>query len=104
MTKMKNQKLKRKGRLACTNTLVLATSCPPLEGGPKSLISRWGRKRAAFTLAEVLITLAVIGIVAALTLPGLIQNHNEKAWSTAKDLWEKKLTETVRRMNVDMET
>ena len=56
---------------------------------------------AAFTLAEVLITLAVIGIVAALTLPGLIQNHNEKAWSTAKDLWEKKLTETVRRMNTD---
>ena len=58
-------------------------------------------KAAAFTLAEVLITLAVIGIVAALTLPGLIQNHNEKAWSTAKDLWEKKLTETVRRMNLD---
>ena len=39
--------------------------------------------------------------MAALTLPGLIQNHNEKAWSTAKDLWEKKLTETVRRMNTD---
>ena len=58
-------------------------------------------KSAAFTLAEVLITLAVIGIVAAMTLPGLIQNHNEKAWSTAKDLWEKKLTETVRRMNTD---
>ncbi len=58
-------------------------------------------KRAAFTLAEVLITLAVIGVVAALTLPGLIQSHNEKAWSTAKDLWEKKLTETVRRMNTD---
>ena len=58
-------------------------------------------KVKAFTLAEVLITLAVIGIVAALTLPGLIQNHNEKAWSTAKDLWEKKLTETVRRMNID---
>ena len=57
--------------------------------------------KAAFTLAEVLITLAVIGIVAALTLPGLIQNHNEKTWSTAKDLWEKKLTETVRRMNTD---
>ena len=57
--------------------------------------------KKAFTLAEILITLAVIGIVAALTLPGLIQNHNEKAWSTAKDLWEKKLTETVRRMNTD---
>ncbi len=100
---MKNKKAftLAEDRLAYTTTQVPATSCPPLEGGPKSLISRWGRKRAAFTLAEVLITLAVIGIVAALTLPGLIQNHNEKAWSTAKDLWEKKLTETVRRMNVD---
>ena len=68
---------------------------------PYSPISLFPCKRCAFTLAEVLITLAVIGIVAALTLPGLIQNHNEKAWSTAKDLWEKKLTETVRRMNVD---
>ena len=67
-----------------------------------TILSRKGRgMRAAFTLAEVLITLTVIGIVAALTLPGLIQNHNEKAWSTAKDLWEKKLTETVRRMNTD---
>ena len=51
------------GRLACTNTQELATSCPPLETlpnkntpvdcfcerKPKSLISRWGRKRAAFT-------------------------------------------------------
>lgn len=55
----------------------------------------------AFTLAEMLITLVVIGIVFALTIPGLVQNYNEKAWSTAKDLWEKKLTETVRRMNTD---
>ena len=65
------------------------------------LLSEGEGKRIAFTLAEILITLAVIGIVAALTLPSLIQNHNEKAWSTAQDLWEKKLTETVRRMNVD---
>lgn len=33
----------------------------------------------AFTLAEVLITLAVIGIVAALTIPLLIQNSDERA-------------------------
>lgn len=32
----------------------------------------------AFTLAEVLITLGIIGVVAALTLPSLIQNHKEK--------------------------
>ena len=57
--------------------------------------------KKAFTLAEILITLAVIGIVAALTLPGLIQTHNQTAWTRAQDLWEKKLTETVRRMNTD---
>ncbi|MCM1339905.1 MAG: prepilin-type N-terminal cleavage/methylation domain-containing protein, partial [Muribaculaceae bacterium] len=37
-----------------------------------------GRERgqkAAFTLAEVLITLGIIGVVAAMTIPGLIQNN-----------------------------
>lgn len=33
----------------------------------------------AFTLAEVLITLGIIGVVAALTLPSLIQNYKKKA-------------------------
>lgn len=32
----------------------------------------------AFTLAEVLITLGIIGIVASLTLPALIQKHQDK--------------------------
>ena len=40
--------------------------------------SHFSRKRVAFTLAEVLITLGVIGVVAALTLPSLIQNNIEK--------------------------
>lgn len=35
-------------------------------------------KNKAFTLAEVLITLGVIGIVAALTLPNMIANHRKK--------------------------
>ena len=77
---------------------LLTSFAPSVRKSASHLITS---QKAAFTLAEVLITLAVIGIVAALTLPGLIQNHNEKAWSTAKDLWEKKLTETVRRMNTD---
>ncbi|MDR1167914.1 MAG: type II secretion system GspH family protein [Heliobacteriaceae bacterium] len=36
----------------------------------------------AFTLAEVLITLGIIGIVAALTMPSLIQNYKKKVIST----------------------
>ena len=36
------------------------------------------KKKAAFTLAEVLITLGIIGIVAALTIPTLITNYQKK--------------------------
>lgn len=39
-------------------------------------------RRKAFTLAEVLITLAVIGVVAALTLPGLIANYQKTQYVT----------------------
>ena len=40
-------------------------------------------KSFAFTLAEVLITLGIIGVVAAMTLPSLIAKHQEKQWVTA---------------------
>ena len=43
-----------------------------------SLINLLTSKKAAFTLAEVLITLAIIGIVAAMTIPTLISKYNEK--------------------------
>ena len=39
-------------------------------------------KKSAFTLAEVLITLGIIGVVAALTLPTLIQNHQKQVYVT----------------------
>ena len=39
-------------------------------------------KRKAFTLAEVLVTLGVIGVVSAMTMPTLIQNHQEKVLIT----------------------
>ena len=35
-------------------------------------------KKLAFTLAEVLITLVVIGVVAAITVPSLMNNLNDK--------------------------
>ena len=39
--------------------------------------------RKGFTLAEVLVTLAIIGVVAALTIPALIQNTNKQRYQTA---------------------
>ena len=35
--------------------------------------------KTGFTLAEILITIGIIGVVAALTIPVLIQNSNSKS-------------------------
>ena len=56
--------------------------------------------KKAFTLAEVLITLAIIGIVAALTIPTLIQTYQEKAWDTASEVFQRRLGEALKVMNV----
>lgn len=40
--------------------------------------SHFSLKRPAFTLADVLITLGIIGVVAAMTMPSLIQNYQVK--------------------------
>ena len=40
--------------------------------------SHFSRKRVAFTLAEVLITLGIIGVVAALTIPNVIQHYKKQ--------------------------
>ena len=39
---------------------------------------KFGAHKGAFTLAEVLITLGIIGVVAALTLPSLIQKYQDQ--------------------------
>ncbi len=55
--------------------------------------------KTGFTLAEILVTLAVIGIVATMTIPNLVQNYQSKAWSTASKVFDKKLTEALKIMN-----
>ena len=72
----------------------------PLPLGEGGTQCRVRVKKAAFTLAEVLITLAIIGIVAALTIPTLVQNYQEKAWNTASQVFQRKLGEALRVMNV----
>lgn len=56
-------------------------------------------KFKAFTLAEVLITLAIIGIVAAMTIPTLVANYQNKAWNTSSQVFERKLVEALKQMN-----
>ena len=40
-------------------------------------------KKSGFTLAEVLITLMIIGVIAAMTIPSLMQSTESKEFSVA---------------------
>ena len=57
-------------------------------------------KWLAFTLAEVLITLAIIGVVAALTIPALLSNTNEKGLNTSDSVFQRRLGEALKVMNL----
>ncbi len=52
--------------------------------------------KTGFTLAEVLITLGVIGVVAALTIPGLISKHYEKRTITQLKAAQSILSQALR--------
>ena len=55
--------------------------------------------KKAFTLAEVLITLGIIGVVAALTVPVLVNNYNKTVWNNAAAVFDGKLKEALKVMN-----
>lgn len=42
------------------------------------------RKTNGFTMAEILLSLTIIGVVAAITLPSLTGNINERTWNTQR--------------------
>ena len=56
-------------------------------------------KRFGFTLAEVLITLGIIGVVASMTIPTLIADYQTKSYNTAATVFERKLGEALKVMN-----
>ncbi len=49
-----------------------------LKTNYNSSMKNYSKRKRAFTLAEVLITLGIIGVVAALTIPTLINNYNKR--------------------------
>ena len=58
--------------------------------------------RKAFTLAEVLITLAIIGIVAALTIPSVISNYQQQEFKTGLKKAVSVLNEAI-QMNISQD-
>ena len=57
----------------------------------------------AFTLAEVLITIAIIGVVAALTIPTLLTNVTDRQFRSGHNSFQRKFGEALRVMNTQNE-
>ena len=57
-------------------------------------------KSAAFTLAEVLITLGIIGVVAAMTMPALIENHRKQVVETRLKKFYTEINQAVKMAEV----
>ena len=58
-------------------------------------------RRTAFTLAEVLITLGIIGVVAAMTMPVLLANHRKTVAETRLAKFYSTMNQAVQRAEAD---
>ena len=76
-----------------------------MQGGGGSRLSRtsilepgvWTTTRA-FTMAEILLSLTIIGVVAAITLPSLTGNINERTWNTQRKALYSRFTQAIALM------
>ena len=59
-------------------------------------------KQKAFTLAETLITLSIIGVVAAMTVPTLMTNANNQGYVTGLKKAYSNLTNTMKTISMEM--
>ncbi len=54
--------------------------------------------RFAFTMAEILLSLTIIGVVAAITLPSLMGNINERTWNTQRKALYSRMSQAIAMM------
>jgi len=71
------------------NVNIVAGGGGPLSTGKSSLTGSqqaklWDPVDPGFTMAEILLSLTIIGVVAAITLPSLTGNINERTWNTQR--------------------
>jgi len=61
-------------------------------------LPNFGKSLMAFTMAEILISLTIIGIISAITLPSLKANINEKTWATQRKALYSRMSQAVALM------
>ena len=59
------------------------------------------RKINGFTLAEVLITLGIVGVVAAMTMPALVANYQKKSLATQTQKFYSMMSQAVKQYMAD---
>ncbi len=55
-------------------------------------------KKLGFTMAEILLSLTIIGVVAAITLPSLMANINERTWNTQRKALYARISQAIAMM------
>jgi len=65
------------------------------QGAPLTGIYACGH---AFTMAEILLSLTIIGVVAAITLPSLTGNINERTWNTQRKALYARMSQAIALM------
>lgn len=65
------------------------------------MIETWEAKEKNSALAEILITIGIIGVVAAITIPTLITNYQKKITATKLKKTYAELTNAVRLSEAD---
>ena len=55
-------------------------------------------RRNGFTMAEILLSLTIIGVVAAITLPSLTGNINERTWNTQRKALYARMSQAIALM------
>lgn len=58
----------------------------------------FGLQNYGFTMAEILLSLTIIGVVAAITLPSLTGNINERTWNTQRKALYSRISQAVMLM------
>ena len=61
-------------------------------------VNRLYLQRIAFTMAEILLSLTIIGVVAAITLPSLTGNINERTWEAQRKAFYARMSQAMALM------
>ena len=72
-------------------------------GGHKTKLNGFDmqKRKFGFTLAEVLITLAIIGVVAALTIPNLVQSYKKSVVETKLAKFYSMINQAIKLSEID---